>query len=161
MGNFDENCLSCQSIQGKIRLSKAPRILETNYWVVETPTPISVKGWVILAIKRHCIAIHELTTEEMVELGKLSHIICQALHSIMKTEKEYLIQFSESDGFPHLHLHIVARMPEWPEALMGPRVMKAMGDWAENPISTEEATALALEMREYLLKHLPADLIIK
>ena len=160
-GRWDENCMSCQSIRGIIRLSNAPRILETLYWVVEHLYPVSIKGWLVLALKRHCTAIHELTTEEMVELGKLTHICSRALHTIMKTEKEYIIQFSESVGFAHLHLHIIARMPQWPDELMGPRVMRAMGDNVDNPLSVEEVTSLALEIREYLLEHVPTELVVK
>lgn len=158
---YKEDCLSCQSIQGLIKLTNTPRILRTRHWVVEHAGSASIKGWIIVVIDRHCTAIHDLTEEEMVEFGKLTWIISQALYNTMKTEKEYVIQLSEGKGFAHLHVHIIARLPEWPDELRGIRVMRAMGESTEDGLDAEEVTPLALEIREYLLKNLPAEMIVE
>ena len=158
---WDENCKSCQATRGINRLTTAPRILETKHWVIEHAGSVSIRGWLVLVIKRHCTALHELTEAEMVELGKLARIICRGLHTILKTEKEYLMQYAEGIGFAHVHVHIVARLPKWPKRLRGPRVMKAMGEDVKGKLTTEEVTPLALTIREYLLKNVPKELIVK
>ena len=45
---FDDNCGSCQSVQGKISLTNAPRILETTHWLIEHVHPTSIQGWLVL-----------------------------------------------------------------------------------------------------------------
>ena len=158
---FDKDCISCQNIQGKTRLNKTPRILETNYWIVEHIGSTRIKGWLVVVIKRHCTAIHDLTEEEMVEFGKLARVICQGLNAIMKTEKEYMMQYSEGQGFAHLHIHLVAKVLPWPDNLRGPRVMQAMNEKVEGKFVDEEIKPLVLKIREYLLEHLPSEMIIK
>jgi diadenosine tetraphosphate (Ap4A) HIT family hydrolase len=161
MTQWEKDCLSCQNIQGKVRLHKAPRIIETKYWIVEHVGSVHIKGWLVVVIKRHCTAMHDLTEEEMVEFGKLAKVACQGLHTILKTEKEYIMQYSEGKGFAHLHIHLVAKVLPWPDNLRGPRVMTAMEEKIDEKFVDEEVTPLALKIREYLLKHLPPELIVK
>jgi diadenosine tetraphosphate (Ap4A) HIT family hydrolase len=158
---WDESCKSCQAVRGIIRLTPAPRILETKYWVIEHAGSVSLRGWLVVTLKRHATAIHDLTEEEMVEFGKVARVASQALHAILKTEKEYIIKFAEGVGFPHIHIHIIARLPKWPKRLRGPRVMKAMGEDVKGKLTAEEVTPLALEIREYLLKNVPGEMVVK
>ena len=148
---FDPNCSSCQAIQGLISLTITPRILGTPHWIIEHAHPTSIKGWLIVVLNRHCSALHQLTAEEFQELGKLIPLICQALHEILKTEKEYVIQFAEGEGFNHVHFHVIARLPDWPASLKGRRVFSAHGDRVKNPLPGEVLTPLALEIRDCLL----------
>ena len=149
---FDNSCSSCQAIQGLITITNAPRILETRHWVVEHVYPSSIKGWLVVALNRHCHALHQLTAEEFEEFGRLLPLLCQALHEVLKTEKEYVIQLAEGEGFNHVHFHVIARLPDWPESFRGPRVFSGAGENVENPLPGEVVTPLALEIREYLLK---------
>jgi diadenosine tetraphosphate (Ap4A) HIT family hydrolase len=151
---FDEQCRSCQALQGIISLTNAPRILETPYWVIEHAHPTSIKGWLVLVLNRHCKALHDLTSEEFAAVGRLLPLACQALHETLHTEKEYVLQLAEGQGFHHVHFHIIARLPEWPETLRGPRVFAGLGEQVVNPLSSEELTALALQIRDYLMSHL-------
>ena len=108
----------------------------------------------MVVLNRHCSALHQLTEEEFTELGQLLRLLCQALHEILKTAKEYVMQFAEGEGFNHVHFHVVARLPVWPESLRGPRVFSGTGDQNETPLTAEVLTSLALEIRGYLLDHL-------
>ena len=146
---YDGNCRSCQAIQGTISLTNAPRILETPSWVVEHVHPTPLEGYLVLVLNRHCSAIHELQDEEMLEFGKLLSLLCKALHDILNTDKEYVLQFAETEGFHHVHFHVIARLAEWPDSQKGGRVSSAQGE----PISSEVATRIALGVREYLLNH--------
>ena len=157
---WDENCKSCQAIQGLISITNTPRILETPHWIVEHVYPTSIKGWLVVVLNRHCRALHDLTTEEIQEFGRLLPLICQALHKILQTESEYVVQFAEGEGYHHVHFHVIARLPQWPDTLKGRRVFSVVGNDVENPLSSEDLTPLVLEIREYMLKQLPADLLI-
>jgi len=79
-------------------------------------------------------------------------LLCQALHDILKTEREYVVQFAESTN--HVHFNVIARLPDWPVSLKGPGVFSALGKQVENPLSSEVLTPLALEIRGYLLTRL-------
>ncbi|MBA7653176.1 hypothetical protein ES703_61019 [subsurface metagenome] len=157
---WDENCRSCQAFQGLISITNTPTILATPHWVVEHVYPTSIKGWLVVALKRHCRALHDLTREEMQEFGELLSIICQGLHTVMRTESEYVVQFAEGEGYHHVHFHVIARLPQWPETLRGWRVISGAGKAVTNPLQSEDLTPLVLEIREYLKKKLPADLQI-
>jgi diadenosine tetraphosphate (Ap4A) HIT family hydrolase len=156
-GAFDEDCRSCLALRKVISLTISPQILETPYWVVEHVHPTSVRGWLVVVLTRHCSALHDLTRQEWDDLNRLLPAICQTLHEILGTEKEYVMQLAEGVGFKHVHFHVVARLPEWPDDLRGSRVFSALGDGVENPLTADELTPLALEIREQLLAILGQD----
>ena len=148
---FDENCGSCQAIQGHIPLTNTPRILETPYWIIEHVHPTSVQGWLVIVLNRHCGALHELTAEEFAEFGRLLPVVCRALHEILDTDKEYVLQLAEGKGFHHVHFHVIARLPDWPAELKGPGVFSGLGEQVETLLTSEVLTPLALRIREYLI----------
>jgi diadenosine tetraphosphate (Ap4A) HIT family hydrolase len=72
-------------------------------------------------------------------------------------DKTYLMQFSEAEGFSHLHLHLVPRMPDHPEDTRGPRVFAYL-----DPVETEwlpEANRddIALGIRAALGQQVPSS----
>jgi diadenosine tetraphosphate (Ap4A) HIT family hydrolase len=150
---WDKECQSCQAVQGLITLTNAPRVFETAHWTIEHINHTSIKGWLILTVKRHCRAIHDLTRVEAEELGKLLPLVCRALHATMKTECEYIMQLAEGEGFHHVHFHIIARMPDWPEELRGRRVFDGVGMGIKNSLSTEDLMPFILKIRKYLKEH--------
>lgn len=64
--------------------------------------------------------------------------------------KTYLMQFSEAEGFSHLHLHLVPRMPDHPEDARGPRVFVYMTDDQAQWLPATERDAIALSLRAAL-----------
>ena len=50
------------------------------------------------------------------------------------------MQFAESEGFEHVHVHVVPRLADWPSEFKGPKVFAALDENIENPISLEEMT---------------------
>lgn len=69
--HFDPQCRSCQAIRGELSLTNAPRILESDHWIVEHGHPTAVLGWLVLVLNRHCGAIHDLTPTELEEVAHL------------------------------------------------------------------------------------------
>ena len=159
MQRFDDTCLSCRALQGLISLSIAPTILETPYWSIVHAHPTSIRGWLVLVVRRHCAALHDLTPEESASLGRLIPLACQALHATLQTQKEYVIQFAEAEGFDHVHFHIIACLPDWPASQRGTNVFSQLGDQVQNPLSSDVVTPVAMEIRGFLLEQLdPSEL---
>lgn len=118
----DDSCYSCQSLRGERRISPGERIYNGHYWVVEHAWPTSLVGWVVLVLRRHASALHELTTEEFAEMGSLLERTVRALHADTGCAKEYLACFAEADHFAHVHIHVMPRASDLPQTLRGPRV---------------------------------------
>jgi diadenosine tetraphosphate (Ap4A) HIT family hydrolase len=61
--------------------------------------------------------------------------------------KTYLMRFSEAEGFAHLHLHLVPRLPDHPEDARGPRVFAYLTDDKSQWLSPTERDDIALALR--------------
>jgi diadenosine tetraphosphate (Ap4A) HIT family hydrolase len=110
-----ESCLVCQSLSGEKRIWPGPTLYAGRYWVVEHAYPINLTGWLVIVLKRHAEALHDLTEGEFEELAALQKLSARALHETFGCAKEYAICLAESQGFKHLHYHVVARAPDLPE----------------------------------------------
>ena len=141
-------CKSCRALAGELVLTTAPRLDLDEYWRVEHCHPVAVAGWLVLVQRRHARALHELTEDEASALGKWLPTLTRALHDTTGCELEYVMQFAEGDGFQHVHFHIVARSPVWPEALKGPGVFGAFG--VADPISPERATRFIEDVSRHI-----------
>ena len=86
--------------------------------------PCGIKGWLILLPKRHVGAIHELSKEEMKEFSNILYSLSKTLYSLLKNEKEYVIQLAEIKGFNHVHFHIVAKPKNLPKKYTGTKIFK-------------------------------------
>ncbi len=150
---FDDTCHSCQAERGLIPLTNAPVIARTEHWRVEHAHPTSVRGWLVVVLRRHRRALHDLLLEEWQDLATLLPLLCRALHQTLGTEKEYILQFAEHPRAQHVHFHVIARLPDWPDDLWGPAVFNGLGDKAQDPLPSEVTTPLALQIRDYLLQH--------
>lgn len=67
----------------------------------------------------------EVTPEAADELGGLVRRLGLALGTVTGCVKTYLMQFSEAQGFSHLHLHLAPRSADHPEEARGPRVFRS------------------------------------
>lgn len=128
-------CYSCQANSGERRISPGPVIYEGAYWKLEHAYPTKLISWVVLVLKRHAEALHELSAAELIEMGELLGRTAKALRDETGCEKEYLACFAEADHFHHVHIHIVPRAVDLPLELQGPRIFELL-----NPASGEVAT---------------------
>lgn len=150
MSNFDRDCWSCQHLQGLRTVSRAPRIYEGQYWNVEHVPETSVPGWIVIVLRRHAPALHDLNKDEFDELSRLFPGCIGALHREFGTEKEYVMQFAESDHYQHVHFHLVPRAPNWPDELQGPRVFGALGADVSGELTVDEMTKAASKIQAFL-----------
>jgi diadenosine tetraphosphate (Ap4A) HIT family hydrolase len=138
-------CWSCPSLTGERRISPGPFIHEGRYWVVDHAYPTRLPGWLVLVLKRHAEALHDLSAEEMAEMGDLIRRSCLVLREVTGCQKEYVSLYAEAPHFAHLHVHIVPRAADLPADLRGPRVFGLLS--AEGAVPPEEVRALSEELR--------------
>ena len=138
-------CWSCPSLSGERRISPGPFIHEGRYWMVDHAYPTRLPGWLVLVLKRHAEALHELSAEEMAKMGDLIRRSCQILREVTGCQKEYVSLYAEAPHFAHLHVHIVPRAADLPDDLRGPRIFGLLS--AENAVAPEVVRALSEDLK--------------
>lgn len=135
------NCLTCLSISGEQRISPGPTIYEGRYWLIEHAYPTRLKGWLVIVLKRHAEALHELTSEEFIELGELQSLAVKLLHETLDSAKEYSVCFAEKEGFQHIHFHNVAIPHDLPPELKGGKIFAMINVTEAEALPREEIKA--------------------
>jgi diadenosine tetraphosphate (Ap4A) HIT family hydrolase len=116
---MSSDCLSCLGLAGTPRISPGPPIYVGTYWQVEHAYPSKLVGWLVVVLRRHAVALHELKTAEFAELGVVLELTVKLLHEALGPAKEYAACYAEARGFEHIHFHVVPRAHDMPEELMG------------------------------------------
>jgi diadenosine tetraphosphate (Ap4A) HIT family hydrolase len=119
-------CLSCASLSGERRISPGSVIAEGRLWVVDHAYPTALAGWLVLVPRRHVEALHHLTADEFAEMAELQRKATLVLRAELACQKEYTACFAEAAGFAHVHIHIMPRPADLPEALRGPSVFRLL-----------------------------------
>jgi diadenosine tetraphosphate (Ap4A) HIT family hydrolase len=112
-------CWSCRSKTGEKRISPGAVIYDGAYWQVEHAYPVAVKGWLIIVLKRHAEALHELSADEFMELGQIQAKLTRFLYEELDCEKEYISCYAEVEHFYHIHFHVFAKPNNLPADLKG------------------------------------------
>ena len=112
-------CWTCRSNSGEQRISPGQTIYDGKYWAVEHAYPVKQKGWIVIVLKRHAEALHELTAEEFAELGMIQARLSKLLHETLNCQKEYVSCYAEKEHFRHIHFHMFAKPHDLPDELFG------------------------------------------
>lgn len=112
-------CLVCSSVRREKRISPAPCIYHGKYWDVEHGYPSNYTGWIVLVLRRHAEALHQLSTEEFLELIHLQEFCVKLMHKKLKSEKENIFILCEKPEFTHLHVHIIPVAYDLPASQRG------------------------------------------
>lgn len=128
-------CWTCKSNSGEKRISPGPTIYEGEYWLVEHAYPAKIIGWLVIVLKRHIEALHELTAEEFAEIGQIQSKLTRLLFEELHCEKEYISCFAEAEHFAHIHFHVFAKPHDFPDELKGGK------SFALLKVSTEKSIA--------------------
>ena len=64
------DCVTCQALRGEVLLTKALRLELDEHWRLEHCYPAGIAGWVVLVLRRHARALHDLTDVEASALGR-------------------------------------------------------------------------------------------
>lgn len=146
-------CKTCELIARR-DAGTAPdwdRILRTPLWDVAHCYETSIPGWLVLVARRHIQSLDELTEAEAGEMGRLLRNISSALKDVTGCLKTYVLQFAESPQHPHVHFHIIPRMPDLPVERRSVRIFTCLGVPEVERVSEAAMNALALKLRERLL----------
>jgi len=146
-------CHTCELIQRR-DAGNAPDwdcIHRTPYWDVVHSYNTTLPGWLVLVARRHITSIAELTEAEAAEFGPLMRQVSLILQDLTGCAKTYVMQFAEQADHPHVHFHIVPRMPDLPADCRGPNIFKYLG--VQEPLTEEAMNQLALQIRARLLEN--------
>src|SRR5512146_2037115 len=125
-------------------------IYQTPYWDVAHCYDTALPGWLVLVLRRHIVAVDELTEAEAIELGQLIRRMSAALKEVTGCLKTYVIQFAESPDHPHVHFHIIPRMADQPEERKSTRVFEYLKAPENERVSEEAMNAIAARIRSLL-----------
>lgn len=153
------SCPVCRSNEGLARISPGPPVHEGRHWVVEHAYPSSLLGWLVIVLRRHAEALHELSREEGEELGALQWAVSKALAAETSCMKEYSAFFAEAPGFQHVHVHMVPRSTDLSPDLRGGQVFAFLRVPEGEAVAKEEiadfCSRASAEMSRLL--HVPAS----
>lgn len=147
--HLEAGCYPCNQ-QAADALPPREDVVHTDHWRVAHAFNSTLPGWLVLLPTRHLTSFTELTPEAADELGGLVRRLGIALETVTGCVKSYLMQFSEADGFSHLHLHLVPRLADQPEDVRGPRVFAYLTDDRASWIPSRELDTIALSLRSAL-----------
>lgn len=141
-------CWSCRSNRGEQRISPGPPIHVGEFWQVEHAYPTRLPGWLVIVLRRHAEALHELRPEEFGELAHVLERTVRVLHEILACEKEYVACFAEVEHFRHVHFHVVPRSADLAAELIGTRSFAMLKVAASEAVPPEEVRALCETLRD-------------
>ena len=147
--DFVPGCFACDQ-QAAVPLPPREDVVHTDHWRVAHAFNSTLPGWLVLVPTRHVKSFTELTPEAADEVGGLVRRLGAALEAVTGCVKTYLMQFSEAEGFSHLHLHLVPRLPDHPAAARGPRVFAYLADDEAEWLPATDRDSLALSVRAAL-----------
>jgi diadenosine tetraphosphate (Ap4A) HIT family hydrolase len=147
-------CGTCDLLARRDR-GEAPlwdSILSTEHWDVVHSFNTSLPGWLVLVVRRHVEAVAELTEVEALELGALQRQVSIALGAAVGCVKTYVVQFAEAAEHPHVHFHVIPRMPDLPAEARGPNVFQRyLGVSESERVPEARMNAIAEAVRASLL----------
>lgn len=150
--NADDLVPGCFSCDQQAVSAPPPRedVVHTDHWRVAHAFNSTLPGWLVVLPNRHITSFTELTAAAADELGGLLRRLGAALEEVTGCAKTYLMQFSEAEGFSHLHLHLVPRHTDQPEHARGPGVFTYLTDDQARWLPATERDAIALSLRAAL-----------
>ena len=118
--------------------------------MVEHAWPVSLLGWVVVVLKRHCEALHELSWDEWQEFADLQFSLLKAMTDRAPLEKEYLACFAEKEGFRHLHFHLVPKGPGFDAQYAGSKAFHYINPDPEEVLEPQAVAAYCRELASVL-----------
>jgi diadenosine tetraphosphate (Ap4A) HIT family hydrolase len=142
-------CFSCDQ-EGAAALPARDDVVHTDHWRVAHAFNSTLPGWLVLVPTRHVLSFTDLTPQAADELGGLVRRLAIALEAVTGCVKTYLMQFSEAEGFAHLHLHLVPRMLDQPPDARGPKTFAYLTDDQSRWLPAEQLDTIAVGIRSVL-----------
>ncbi|GLY73165.1 HIT family protein [Actinoallomurus iriomotensis] len=143
-------CLTCDDNARLGSLPSRDHIAADRYWRAAHAFGTGMPGWLVVVPLRHVTAIAELTDAEAAVLGQWQVRLSRALHAVTGCAKTYVAQFAESEGFSHVHFHVIPRMSDLPPERRGPGVFGMLGRSEDEGLGHARRDDMADRIREHL-----------
>jgi diadenosine tetraphosphate (Ap4A) HIT family hydrolase len=143
-------CYTCRSEQRFGSLPVRELVAADEHWRVAHAFDSALPGWLVLVPRRHVTVVADLTDAEAATLGTWQVRLSRALRAVTGCAKTYLVQFAEKEGFAHVHVHVVPRMPDLSEDRRGPRVFGYLGAPEGQRVTEADQDRLAAALRSEL-----------
>jgi diadenosine tetraphosphate (Ap4A) HIT family hydrolase len=105
-------CYSCEH-NAQASLRPHEHIYDDGLWRVAHSFNSAWLGWLVLVLRRHAQSLGELTVAEADAFGRLVPAVSRALEDELDVPKAYVLFLAEQEGFDHVHVHVIARPPEY------------------------------------------------
>jgi diadenosine tetraphosphate (Ap4A) HIT family hydrolase len=115
--------------------------------VVEHAYPTRLPGWLVIVLRRHVEALHELHPEEFAEFARVLEHTCRVLHQAVGCDREYVACYAEVDHFRHVHFHVVPRAADLPKEFVGTRSFAFLQVSEAEAVPREEIRVLCESLR--------------
>ena len=148
----EQECLVCKSISGEQRISPGQIIYENAYWLIEHAYPTALKYWLVIVLKEHKEALHELTLSQIYDLQSIMRKAIPIIREMTGCQKEYVLCLGESPAFQHLHIHIVPRIEDMSEEFKGTKIFQYLKVPADQMVPQEEIKKICQELAEEFKK---------
>jgi diadenosine tetraphosphate (Ap4A) HIT family hydrolase len=112
-----ESCLACDVIGGRLSPVGGIVLATEDFAVHGIAAPSPIPGWMVLTSVRHVRNLDGLPDTALAALGPLLARVIRAQKSALAAEHVYV--FAIGDAVKHLHVHLVPRFAETPQALRG------------------------------------------
>ena len=146
MQTSSAECWSCRSNSGERRISPGQTIHLGEFWQVEHAYPTRLPGWLVIVLRRHAEALHELKPEEFAEFATVLEHTCRLLHEVLHCEKEYVACYAEMDHFRHVHFHVVPRAKDLPREFAGTKSFALLQVSESDALPREQIEALSVRL---------------
>ena len=143
-------CFACENNERIGELPPREEIVVAGSWRVAHAFGTSLPGWLVVVPTRHAEALHDLEPGEAAQLAEVLRRVSAALRDVVGCEKAYFVFFAEAEGFAHLHVHVIPRMPWFTHDQWGPRVFSLLGVPARDEVSEADRDSIALRLRAAL-----------
>lgn len=126
--------------------------MATSRFVVAHAFNANLEGWLVVLPRRHVLSIDEFDDVEAAELGPLLRGVTAALRATTGCEKSYVLLLAESEGFEHVHFHVVPRGTDLLVAYRGSRIFGLLGNPELDVVATVRMDQIALAVRDHLAR---------
>ena len=140
-------CYSCEH-NAQPDLRPHERIYDDGLWRVTHAFNSTWLGWLVLVLRRHARSVGDLTAPEADVFGWLVPGLSRALEAELQVPKAYVLFLAEQEGFDHLHVHVIARPPEYAR---GMKVFQLIQRPPDEWVSAAEMDALAARISPRLV----------
>jgi len=145
------DCYSCT--QNAISAGNLPPrecVYEGEGWRIAHAFGSALPGWMVIVSHRHIKSLSELTAAEASALGPLIRRLSAALEAVTGARKCYIVFLAESQGFEHVHIHVIPRVADAPQERKGIGAMQYLAQPESEWVSHDEMDSISAAVAKFM-----------